>query len=170
MAMGNKKGSLRQDNYIDVDASMQGSLVFKDPVNLKIKGSFEGSLETKGNLTIGESASVRASVKCENILVEGRVKGDIDATSRVQLAQHALVEGNIKTPNLIVAEGAILQGKCSMMEDVIGPDELARHLDLDTETIIDWADSGKIPGFKDGENWKFERRRIDSWVASGKIG
>lgn len=169
MAIGAKKGSNRQDNIIDVDASMQGSLVFKDPVNLRIKGSFDGSLETKGNLTIGETATVNATIQCEDIVIEGKVKGNIDASSRVSLAPTAIVEGDIKTPNLIVQEGAILQGKCLMMEDVIGAEELARHLDLDKETVIDWANTGKIPGFKDGDKWKFERKRIDSWVAAGRV-
>lgn len=169
MAIGMKKSSGREDNIIDVDASMQGSLIFKDQVNLRIKGSFEGSLETKGKLTIGDTAVVTATIKCENIIIEGRVKGDIDATSRVELHSSAVVDGTVKTPNLMVQEGAILQGKCTMMDDVIGPEELARHLDIDKETVISWADTGKIPGFKEGEKWKFERRRIDSWVASGKI-
>lgn len=170
MGIGTKRGSSRQENIIDVDASMQGSLVFSDQVNLRIRGNFEGTLETKGKLTIGDTAVVKATIKCENIIVEGRVKGDIDASSQINLSSSAVIEGTIKTPNLIVHEGAILQGKCMMMEDVIGPEELARHLDLDKETVIDWADTGKIPGFKDGEKWKFERRRIDSWVASGRIG
>ena len=169
MGIGARKNSNREDNIIDVDASMQGSLVFKDQVNLRIRGSFEGSLETKGKLTIGETAIVTATIKCENIIVEGRVKGDIDATSRIELSPSAVIDGTIKTPNLVVHEGAILQGKCTMMDDVIGPEELARHLDIDKETVISWADTGKIPGFKEGEKWKFERKRIDNWVASGKI-
>lgn len=170
MALGAKRNSNRQDSVIDVDASMQGSLIFKDPVNLRIRGNFEGSLETKGYLTIGDTAVVSATIKCENIVVEGRVKGDIDATSRIDLAEHAVIEGNIKAPSLIVREGAILQGKCVMMEEVLGPEELAKHLDIDKDTVIDWANTGKIPGFKEGDKWKFERRRIDSWVASGRIG
>lgn len=170
MGIGTRRNAKQQESIIDVDASMQGSLIFNDAVNLRIRGSFDGTLETKGKLTIGETAVVKATIKCENIVVEGRVKGDIDASSQVDLSSTAVVEGTVKTPNLIVHEGAILQGKCMMMEDVIGPEELARHLDLDKETVIDWADTGKIPGFKEGENWKFERRRIDSWVASGRIG
>lgn len=170
MGIGTRRNAKQQESIIDVDASMQGSLIFNDAVNLRIRGSFDGTLETKGKLTIGETAVVKATIKCENIVVEGRVKGDIDASSQVDLSSTAVVEGTVKTPNLIVHEGAILQGKCMMMEDVIGPEELARHLDLDKETVIDWADTGKIPGFKEGEKWKFERRRIDSWVASGRIG
>ena len=41
----------REDKILDVDARMQGTVVFKDPVNLRINGSFEGKLDTRGNLT-----------------------------------------------------------------------------------------------------------------------
>ena len=61
----------KQDKKVlDVDASMQGTLTFKDPVNLRINGSFEGRLDTKGMLTIGENASVRADIHGDEIVIE----------------------------------------------------------------------------------------------------
>jgi cytoskeletal protein CcmA (bactofilin family) len=169
MAIGMKKNPNRGDHTIEVDASMQGSLIFKDPVNLRIAGSFDGSLETKGNLIIGDTAFVNATIKGENITISGRVKGDIDASSKIELLQHAVVEGSIKTPRLIVNDGAILQGKCVMMDDILNAEELAKHLELDKETVVDWASTGKIPGFKEKDEWKFDRKRIDDWVSSGRI-
>ena len=32
-----------EEKILDVDAAMQGSLTFKDPVNLRINGKFEGN-------------------------------------------------------------------------------------------------------------------------------
>ncbi|MDD5005911.1 MAG: polymer-forming cytoskeletal protein [Candidatus Omnitrophica bacterium] len=168
MGLRNKKD--REEHTIDVDAAMQGSLVFKDPVNLKINGKFEGRLEVKGNLTISDTAFVDAHIKCENISISGRVKGDIESDSRIELLNHAVVEGNIKTPRLVISDGAIFQGTCIMMHDILNADDLAKHLELDHDTIVQWANSGKIPGFKEGEEWKFERKRIDDWIAAGKIG
>lgn len=169
MALRNKRGAV-QEHTIDVDAAMQGSLVFKEPVNLRINGNFEGTLEAKGNLTIGETAFVNAHIKCENIVISGRVKGDVDAESKIELLEHAVVDGNIKTARLVIADGAIFQGKCLMMQDVLNVKDLAKHLELEEGTVVDWADSGKIPGFKEGSQWKFEKKRIDDWIASGKIG
>ena len=51
-----------EEKVMDVDASMQGSLSFKDPVNLRINGKFEGTLEVRGNLTIGQNAIVLADI------------------------------------------------------------------------------------------------------------
>jgi excisionase family DNA binding protein len=169
MVLGIKKSSGQQEHVIDVDAAMQGSLVFKEPVNLRINGKFEGTLEARGNLMIGNTAFVNAHIKCENIKISGRVKGEIEADTKIELLNHAVVEGTIRTPRLIIADGAILQGNCLMMGDVLNSEDLARHLELDEDTVINWADSGKIPGFKEGDEWRFDRKRIDDWVASGKI-
>jgi excisionase family DNA binding protein len=144
--------------------------VFKDPVNLRIKGKFEGTLEAKGNLIISETALVNAHIKGEHVMVAGRVKGDIEAEASIELSSHAVVEGNIKTPKLEIEDGAIFQGNCTMMHDIFDIDELARHLEIDSNTVVSWANSGKIPAFKEGDEWRFERKRIDDWIASGKIG
>ena len=159
-----------EPHVIDVDASMQGSLTFKDPVNLRIKGSFEGNLEIKGNLEISQSAVVEAHIKCENITIRGRVKGDIEAERKIELLEHAILEGDIKTPRLVIEDGAVFQGKCIMLEELLSPEELAKHLDVDLNTVLNWVNSGRIPGFKQDDQWKFDRRRIDDWVASGKLG
>ena len=169
MAMRNKKE--KEDMHIiDVDAAMQGSLTFKDPVNLRIKGKFEGTLDIKGSLEIGETAYVDAHIKGDNITIRGRVKGDIEAERKIELLDQAVVEGNVKTPRLVIEDGAILQGKCIMLEEILSTEELARHLDVDLNTVLNWVNSGRIPGIKQDDEWRFDRKRIDDWVASGKLG
>jgi len=56
-----------------------------------------------------------------------------------------------------------------MLHDFLNADELARYLEVDNKSILEWANSGKVPALKEGNDWKFERRAIDSWVASGKV-
>jgi len=159
-----------EEKVLDVDASMQGSLVFKDPVNLRINGKFEGTLQTKGNLTIGQSAIVLADILGDNIIIGGRVKGRVTAKERLTLLPTAILEGEIYPAKLNIAEGAIFEGDCSMLHDFLNAEELARYLEVDLSSIMEWANSGKMPGSKDGNDWKFERKSIDSWVAQGKVG
>jgi len=158
-----------EEKILDVDASMQGTLSFKDPVNLRINGKFEGTLDTKGSLNIGEAANVEAHIIGENIIIAGKVKGDIVAKSRLVLLPTASVYGEIKTPKLNIVEGAIFQGRCQMLEDVLDAEELARYLEIDLNSILDWASNGKIPAIREGSNFRFERAKIDEWVAAGKI-
>lgn len=159
-----------EEKILDVDAAMQGNLTFKEPVNLRINGKFEGNLETKGSLTIGQTAMIIGDILGDNIIIGGRVKGRVTAKERLALLPTAVVEGNLYPAKLNVAEGALFEGRCSMLHDFLNPEELARYLEVDLNSILEWANSGKMPGLKEGDNWKFERKAIDSWVASGKIG
>jgi excisionase family DNA binding protein len=149
---------------------MQGSLNFKEAVNLRINGKFQGTLETRGNLTIGQTAVVIAEITGDNIVVGGRVRGRIIAKERLTLLPTAMVEGDIYPARLNIAEGAILEGRCMMLHDFLNSQELARYLEVDLSSVMEWANSGKVPGLKEGNDWKFERKAIDSWVAEGKIG
>ncbi len=158
-----------EEKVLDVDAAMQGSLIFKDPVNLRINGKFDGVLETKGNLTIGQSAIVLADIVGDNIVVGGRVKGKITARERLTLLPSAIVEGDIYPAKLNVTEGAIFEGRCLMLHDFLNAEEVARYLEVDLNSIMEWANSGKVPAHKEGSDWRFERKAIDTWVASGKV-
>lgn len=158
-----------EEKILDVDAAMQGSLCFKDPVNLRINGRFEGTLETQGNLTIGSTAMVKADIIGDNIIIGGRVSGKIVAKQTLTILPTALVEGEIYPAKLNVAEGAIFDGQCSMLHDFLTADELARYLEVDLKSVMDWVSSGRITGVKEGEGWRFERRNIDAWIASGKL-
>ncbi|MCX5707011.1 MAG: polymer-forming cytoskeletal protein [Candidatus Omnitrophica bacterium] len=159
-----------EEKILDIDASMQGTLTFKDPVNLRINGKFDGNLETRGNLTIGSTAVVSGDLIGDNIVIGGRIKGKVIAKERLTLLPTAVIDGDIYPARLNIAEGAVLEGRCSMLHDFLNAGELAEYLEVDLNSIMEWANAGKVPGHKEGSDWKFERKAIDSWVASGKIG
>ncbi|MBU0759569.1 MAG: polymer-forming cytoskeletal protein [Candidatus Omnitrophica bacterium] len=161
-----------EQKLLDVDASMQGTLTFKDPVNLRINGSFEGKLDTKGSLIIGENATVQADIIGEEIVVGGKVTGNIRAQKQLQMLSRAHVVGDITTPVLIIESGAVMQGKCEMMgryseqrSNAFNADQLAKYLEVEVSNILSWANSGKIPAFKEGDDWRFDRGMIDEWIA-----
>ena len=158
-----------EEKLLDVDASMQGSLSFKDPVNLRINGRFEGTLDVKGALTIGSTAMVRADIVGDNVIIGGRVRGKIIAKDMLVLLSTAIVEGEVFPVKLSVEEGAIFDGKCSMLHDFLTAEELARYLEVDLNSIMEWANSGKIPGIKQDKNWRFERKNVDAWISAGQI-
>lgn len=148
---------------------MHGSLTFKDAVDLKINGKFQGSLDLRGTLSIGQTAHVEANVTAENIIVAGKVYGDMTAHAMLVLLPTAVVKGNISTPKLNIVEGAIFQGSCQMREDLLNIDQVSKYLEIDMAEIERLASCGKIPGTKNGSQWRFERSQIDQWASSGKI-
>jgi nitrogen PTS system EIIA component len=48
-------------------------------------------------------------------------------------------------------------------------EELARYLEVEAETVVQWAQSGRLPGQRDGSSWRFERSKIEEWLAQEKI-
>jgi cytoskeletal protein CcmA (bactofilin family) len=117
-----KKNDLPQveDKTINIEAGMQGNLKFTGPVNLRLNGDFEGDLEARGVLIIGEKANVKAkTVKGDSITISGRVEGDIICSKRLELSASARVTGNIETPILVMAEGALLKGDCQMPVEAV---------------------------------------------------
>jgi excisionase family DNA binding protein len=169
------------EKVLDINATMQGTMVFKDPVNIRISGEFEGKLQTRGTLAIGSNAQVKADIEGEDITIAGRVTGNITATRRLNLISPAQVTGDISTPVLAVSEGAVLNGRCNMSvvsEPTTTParpksmalDEVARYLEVDLSLIEEWASQKKIPAIKENNTWKFHKQDIDSWLAKEKIG
>lgn len=158
-----------EEKIMDVDAAMSGSLTFRDPVNLRINGKFEGTLETKGNLVIGPQAVVNAQIIGDEIVVAGRLKGEILAKKKLTLLDSAVAEIKVRTAKLTVHEGAIFEGVCHMLGENLSVDDLARYLEVDMSSIVEWANSGKIPAIKEQDTWRFERKSIDEWIAAGKV-
>jgi len=167
-----------KEKVLDVDASMQGTLSFNDPVNLRINGKFEGKLNTKGSLVIGENADVVADVRGEQITIAGKVRGNIKASKEIRVISPATIEGNLETAVLSVAEGSVINGNVKMsygsksqssQEEILSVDEVAKYLEIEKSVVTEWAENGKLPGRKEGNRWRISRSVLDNWVANEKV-
>lgn len=166
-----KKREEIEEKILDVDASMQGTITFKDPVNLRINGSFEGKLDTRGNLTIGENAKVKANIYGDRIIIAGKVTGDIMASERISVVAPAVIQGNLTTPRLSVSEGAVIEGQISMNVNLDGaPDvlmtlkDVAQYLEVEAKVVEEWAQKKKIPATNDNGTWIFSKAAIERWI------
>ncbi|MDD4182891.1 MAG: polymer-forming cytoskeletal protein [Candidatus Omnitrophica bacterium] len=156
------------EKILDINATMQGSLVFSEPVNLRINGKFEGTLNTKGNLMVGENAIVNADIVGEDMILGGRISGKITASRMVTLTSTAQVNGDIEVPKLVVEEGAIFNGKCKMPQGRLSLTELSDYLSVEEEKIMEWVGKGKIPVQKEGEGLFFDRRSVEDWITQNR--
>ena len=174
MAIRRKGDEEPTEKWLEVDASMTGSMVFKDPVNLQINGRFDGTLDAKGNLSIGEKAEVKATIKGESVAISGTVNGDVVATARVELTATARVRGKVTSPRVVMQEGAVFNGMIEMTgsssENVwMSVDELARYLEVDASTVTQWAQAGRLPAQREGNQWQFNRSKVEEWLAQERI-
>ena len=82
--------------------------------NIRIDGTFEGDLETKGRLVIGPQGSVEGTVRCQNLEVEGRLQGKVVVEELLSLKSSAVAEGEIHYGQLGIEPGAKLAGTLHM--------------------------------------------------------
>lgn len=165
-----------EEKILDVDARMQGTIVFKDPVNLRINGSFEGKLDTRGSLMIGENANVKADINGDRIIIAGKVVGNLTATSNISLIPPAVIQGDVTTPVLSVGEGAILDGRCTMLSagsglgsEYMSLRDVSQYLEIEAKVIEEWASNHKIPAEQENGTWRFNRIAVDQWLQDEKI-
>ena len=179
MAFGDKKQLKASEppplNVIELNAQMNGSLAFQEPVDLRINGHFTGNLDVKGALTVGVHADVEADITGDYVVIAGKVKGKVQATRLLTLMQSAVLTGDIHAPKLNVVEGAVFQGTCHMTTNDVLPSGgewfdlkgVATYLEIEEGVILELVRAGKIPVVQEGDALKFERVQIDHWAASG---
>ena len=102
----------RIENVIGPTATFVGEL--KCDGGVRIDGVFQGSLETMGNVIVGETAKVVANLAGRNISISGAVKGNITASGRLEILSTGLVWGDIQVASFLIDEGGVFSGKSQM--------------------------------------------------------
>lgn len=80
----------------------------------RIDGDFEGEIESKNTLIVGDSASIKADIKVGKLILEGKIEGNITAKEEILIHPTGKLYGNIETPALIIEKGGIFDGNSKM--------------------------------------------------------
>jgi len=54
-----------------------------------------------------------------------------------------------------------------MAEEIMTIEECAKYLKTSVSTIYRLAQQGKIPATKVGNQWRFQKKKIDEWLEKG---
>ncbi|PKL35685.1 MAG: cell division protein [Spirochaetae bacterium HGW-Spirochaetae-1] len=118
MADIKEKEIVEDENKIDTviadDIHFRGSLKFKN--SLKIKGIFEGKIETDGHLIVGREATVSADINARIVSVSGIVNGKIRASQKVELFKKSRSGCDMIAPDLSIESGSVFNGTIIMEE------------------------------------------------------
>jgi len=88
--------------------------------SIRIDGIYEGSIETAGNLIIGEQAKIVADIVAHNVSVSGAVKGDIHA-NRVEVLETGHIWGDLRVNSFTLDDGGFVSGQVHMHTDITPP-------------------------------------------------
>lgn len=87
------------------------------PSDIRIDGTFEGKIQSKGRVVIGESAHIKGDVICDNIDLWGKVDGNVFVKDTLNLKEGCHVNGNLNIRKLSVELGATFNGNCKMISE-----------------------------------------------------
>ena len=96
--------------FLGKGAKFKGTLSFEGTV--RIDGSLEGEVHTKGTVIIGAHAIIEGDVHADTVISGGRITGNIVASEKVELLAPGSLVGTIKTPLLSLQEGVSFSGSC----------------------------------------------------------
>jgi cytoskeletal protein CcmA (bactofilin family) len=91
---------------------IKGTIQAKE--NLQVLGRIEGTIESTGDVDVGESGFVEATIRGSSVIVSGHVQGTIDATSLFRLHGNGTLSGEVKSPRIQIEEGTFFQGRIDM--------------------------------------------------------
>ena len=87
------------------------------PTDIRIDGSFEGRVQSKGRVVVGESATIVGDIVCENVDLWGKVEGNLFVKDTLSLKEGCVVSGNLHIRRLSVELGATFNGNCKTITE-----------------------------------------------------
>ena len=99
-------------NIIGAGTVIEGDI--KSDGDIRIDGTLNGSLSTKGKLVLGATGMVDGEVACQNADISGTINGKIKVSELLSLKTTSKLTGDITTNKLSIEPGANFSGSCAM--------------------------------------------------------
>lgn len=110
----NKRSHAGASTLISEGSLVEGSLHCEN--DLRIDGGFYGTIESQGNVIIGERAVTRSNISAKEVVIAGKVYGDISAAGKLIITPTGQMHGDVTASSLVIMEGGILNGASHMEE------------------------------------------------------
>ena len=101
---------------LDATVEFSGSMRCRE--SIRIDARCEGELHCERSVIIGQPAVLRMAITADSVVVGGQVHGDITARRKITLEPTARVTGNLRTPGIVIQEGAQLEGRIMIGDEL----------------------------------------------------
>ncbi|MBR5833665.1 MAG: polymer-forming cytoskeletal protein [Bacteroidales bacterium] len=110
MAKTEQTVNVNSISRISAGTVIKGEII--SPNDIRIDGTFEGKVTSKGRVVLGESAVVKGDIICANIDLWGKVDGNVFVKDTLSLKEGCVMNGNLHIRRLAVELGATFNGTC----------------------------------------------------------
>lgn len=101
------------ESLIGPSTRIDGSV--RSDMSLRIHGSVQGEVESRGSVIVESDAKVDAKITARQIEIAGTVNGELSCTGRMEIQPSGRVTGEVSAGSLIMHEGAYFEGHLKML-------------------------------------------------------
>ena len=110
---------------------------------LRIEGTFEGDMQIRGMIVVGETGRVTCMyMRANSVVVEGTVRGNITA-EKLEIRSSGRVWGDVAVVSFATEDGAFLRGQVRMEEKVV----------IEQDAVQPQAQMRQMPPINGGNNY-----------------
>ena len=102
-------------SIISAGTVIKGEII--SPNDIRIDCVFEGKLMVKGKVVVGESATIKGDIICDNADIFGKVDGNIYVKDTLGLKDGCVMNGNLHIRRIAVELGSTFNGNCKMINE-----------------------------------------------------
>jgi len=85
--------------------------------DIRIDGTFEGKIQSKGRVVVGEKALIKGDIICANVDFWGTMEGNFFVKDTLSLKSSSKVKGDLHIKRLQVELDAKFDGTCQMISE-----------------------------------------------------
>lgn len=111
------KNSEINGHYSRIESSTKVKGDIESEGDLRIDGTLEGSVNTKGKVVVGKDGKIKGAVNCSSADVEGKISGNLFVSNTLSLRSTSIIDGDVVIGKLIVESGATFNATCSMNKE-----------------------------------------------------
>ncbi|MBX3085095.1 MAG: polymer-forming cytoskeletal protein [Anaerolineae bacterium] len=121
------------ETILGANSTFKGDL--KSKANVRIDGTFEGSIDIEGNIMVGETAKIVADIHARNMRIAGAIRGNITG-NKIELLRTGRVWGDINASAITTEDGAFIDGKITMLGHPAGKQGFAGSLPAPEVSVL----------------------------------
>jgi cytoskeletal protein CcmA (bactofilin family) len=107
---------------------------------LQLDGTIQGTLIAEGQVSVGPEGKILGDVQADNLTIAGRIEGTVNARGHLHVLASGVVQGGARYASLEVDRGGIMDGRASRLDEKVASGTPANDVAPgDVEMIADAA-------------------------------
>ena len=107
--------SVNDVSRISAGSTIRGEII--SPYDIRIDGNFEGKIISDAKVVVGEKATIKGDIICNDCDFSGTIEGNFYVKDTLSLKSSSVIEGDLKCRRLEIEMDARFDGNCQTINE-----------------------------------------------------